>query len=216
MQLILNDDMQALEQFGANQSEILNLFASPDHVIELIQSPGLTPLEIILKSNGTLQKLFTTPQQFYNLYMADANLATVFLNESEAHFSTVFQNFNDIVALALLNTSCGLTVFPEKKIQYKDANVCDSLFILAAKESKPNLCLLMLNLLPMRNINQQDFDKLYLLMTNNPSIERNDIESWKISYYYENSSILSSFGFFVEDISATAQSVSQYIFGPNQ
>lgn len=224
MELILKDNWKALEEFEANQGAILSLFTSPDHVIELVKSPGLTTIEIITKSEGRLQKLFTTPQQFYNLYAADAGLATLFMVRAEAHFSTVFQNFDDIVDLALLDTSCGLSVFPaysdEIKIRYRDAKVCDSLFELAAKESKPNLCLLMFNLLPMRNISQEDFDTLHLLMTNNQSIERDDIESWKAKYHYENSSILSSFGFFVgravEHFSAGAQWVNQSVAGLNQ
>lgn len=205
MRLMTTDDFEALQQFISNPDNIFSLFTDASHVKELFQSNAFTAFEIISKSEDRLQKLIATPQQFYDLYNLKPTLATLFMIKTETHFQTVFQNIEDIVDLALLDTTCGLHVFPyvssETKGRFKDATICESLFTLAAKETSPNLCFnLVYILIPMRNISHEDFEKLYLIMKNNPSIEDRYAEELKEKYDYDNSSLLSSLGFFATQV----------------
>ena len=165
MRLMATNEMEAFRQFEANPENILSLFTDASHVTELFQSDSFTAFIIISKSEEILQKLLTTPQQFYDVYNLKPTLATLFMLKTEDHFQTVFSSIEDIVDLALLDTSCGLHVLPdvssEIKSRYKDATICESLFALAAKETRPNLCFnLVYILIPMRNISPEDFEKL--------------------------------------------------------
>jgi hypothetical protein len=148
--------------------------------------------------------------------------ATHLLIQSASYFSILFQKFDDLLHLALLDTDCAISVFPsatkQDKRLYKEAKVCDALYQLAAKDYENNLCLLFLEcLIPKDNISQEEFDKLYSIMIKNPSIEANRLEAWKNSYNKQDSSYLLSFGFFSlgsDIVATTMKTASEFIFKP--
>jgi hypothetical protein len=196
--------------FSDCKDEILNLLISADYVIELVKAAPheFITFQIIEQGYEFLQKLFTTPQQYYSLYHANTNLAEVFFSQSRKHFKTVFKDLDDITELALLDPGSALSVISVKKIQH--AKVNELLFTLAAKQCPVNLCILILNCIPVKNISKPEFDKLVLIMTNNPSIEKIYIDSWKDKYYSYNYDF--SFQFFVKqtlkNISGACQTVT--------
>lgn len=198
--LISRDDFEALKAFDANQANVLNLFTCASDVKSLFQLKAITVHRMVSEGGGRLQQLITKPSEFYELYAIKPKLAVFFFICAETHFKSVFQNLEDVTKLALLDTSCALGVLLDNAALYQNAQICESLFELAAKEIPVNPCLILLRYVPMRNISQEDFEKLYNCMKENSCIEDNQVEEWKEKYLYDNSSMLSAIGFFAMQV----------------
>lgn len=215
-----NTSNEAYEMLQSDKEEILALFKTANDVCLLIEKAGrtLTAYALINDHSKYIVNLFKTPEDLFQLIMIHHDYANILMSNSRSYVRRLFQQSDDIIRLALLSSSCAITIialerFDEFKKIFKDTRINNLIFQLAKKEIHCNLTSLITKFIPIENIENDQFNLLLEIMKTNPTINACEIDELKHFFARTNNRYPGFFSSLITAIDNTVHEIRCITFG---